>query len=414
MTEATATEKLALAGGKPAKSMPFTKQPRYGDEELAELKEAVAQNTLFYAQGKKVKALEEAFAKKHTAKFGIACSSGTAALHAACMAGGVSPGDEVIVPPITDMGTILPVMWQGAVPVFVDLDPRTYNLSPSAIEKSITPRTRAIMAVHLAGNPCDMTAIKAIADRHKIFLVEDCAQAHGTTYDGKPVGSIGHVGCYSFNEFKHIACGDGGMVTTSDAELARRLRLATDKGYDRSPGVAERNVGFLANNYRMTELQGAVALAQLRKLDSIVQRRQSWCGRLTERLKDKTPAVQLPAVQERGTHTYWFYMMRVEPEKLGANADEFAAALKAEGLPAAAHYIGKPIYQYPLFQNHSAFERGDHPFKRMDYRGVKNPVAEAILQTCVVLSVNESYSDTDLDETVAGIEKVVTHFQTRR
>ena len=406
-------DKPAIAGGSKAKATPYTKQPRYGEEELAELKEALAQNTLFYAQGKKVKALERAFADKHGAKFGIGCSSGTAALHAACIAGGVSPGDEVIVPPITDMGTILPVMWQGAIPVFTDLDPRTCNLAPAAIEKNITPKTRAIMAVHLAGNPCDMTAIKAIADQHKIFVIEDCAQAHGTTYDGKPVGSIGHVGCYSFNEYKHIACGDGGMITTSDAELARKLRLATDKGYDRSPGVADRNATFMANNYRMTELQGAVALAQLRKLDSIIQRRQSWCGLLTERLAGQTPGLQLPAVQDRGTHTYWFYLMRVEPA-LGASADEFAAALKSEGLPAAAHYIGKPIYHYPLFQNHSAFDHGDHPYKRMDYRGVKCPDAEAILQTCVILSVNESYSDQDLDETARGIERVAKWFAAER
>ncbi|MEO6434725.1 MAG: DegT/DnrJ/EryC1/StrS family aminotransferase [Tepidisphaeraceae bacterium] len=414
MPQIADADKPAIAGGKPAKTTPYTKLPRYGEEEMAELKEAIAQGTLFYAQGKKVKALEQAFAQKHAAKFAVACSSGTASLHAACMAGGISPGDEVIVPPITDMGSILPVMWQGAIPIFTDLDPRTYNLSPAGIEKNITDKTRAIMAVHLAGNPCDMAAIKAIADSRKIFVIEDCAQAHGTTYDGKPVGSIGHVGCYSYNEFKHIACGDGGIVTTSDTELARKLRLSTDKGYDRSPGAPDRNATFLANNYRMTELQGAVAIAQLKKLDSIVQRRQSWCGRLTDRLKNKTPGVQLPVVQEGGTHTYWFYMMRVEPEKLGANADEFAAALKAEGLPAAAHYIGRPIYKYPLFTNHSAFERGDHPYKRVDYRQTKCPMAEAILDTCVVLAVNESYSDADLDDTVKGFERVVTWFQSKQ
>ena len=173
-------------------------------------------------------------------------------------------------------------------------------------------------------------------------------------------------------------------------------------------------MGFIANNYRMTELQGAVALAQLKKLDSIIQRRQNWCGQLTERLKGATPGVQLPVVQEGGTHTYWFYMMRVDAKALGASTDDFAAALRAEGLPANAHYIGKPIYKYPLFTDHSAFERGDHPYKRVDYNAVKCPVAEQILDTCVVLAVNESYTDQDLDETVAGIERVVAHFQSKR
>lgn len=406
----------AIAGGKPAKTKPYAKQPRYGEEELNELQEAVAQGTLFYASGKKVKALEKAFAEKHGSKFGIAASSGTAAIHAATMAAGISPGDEVIVPPITDMGTVLPVMWQGGVPVFCDLDPQTYNMTPQAIAEQITDRTRAIIAVHLAGNPCDLPGIQQIADKRKIVLIEDCAQAHGTKYDGKFVGCFGHIGCYSFNEFKHISTGDGGMVTTSDAELAAKLRLATDKAYDRSPGVAIRDPKFMANNYRMTELQGAVALAQLKKLDPIVQRRNSWGTRLSERLKDFAPAagLGLPAVTEGGTHTYWFYMMRVDEETMGATADAFTAALRAEGLPVSAHYIARPIYKYPLFVNHSAFERGDHPYKRVNYTQVSCPTAEKILDTCVILAVNEAYDDTDLEETARAFEKVVAHFQSAK
>ncbi|MEA2711791.1 MAG: hypothetical protein QOF78_4392 [Phycisphaerales bacterium] len=413
--QATTTDKPAIAGGKPAKTKPYAKEARYGDEEMNELKEAVAQGTLFYASGKKVKALEKAFAEKHGAKFGIASSSGTAAIHAATMAAGISPGDEVIVPPITDMGTILPVMWQGAVPIFCDLDPHTYNMTPQAIEAVLSERTRAIIAVHLAGNPCELRAIQQIADKRKIILIEDCAQSHGTKYDGKPVGSFGHIGCYSFNEYKHISTGDGGMITTSDAELAAKLRLATDKAYDRSPGVAIRDPKFMANNYRMTELQGAVALAQLKKLDSIVNRRNSWGTRLTDRLKQfQSVGLNMPAVTPGGTHTYWFCMMRVDKEKLGASADEFTAALKAEGLPVSAHYITRPIYKYPLFVNHSAFERGDHPYKRVNYTQVKCPNAENILDTCVIMPVNEAYSDDDLEETAKAFEKVVGHFQAKR
>jgi perosamine synthetase len=413
--QTAASDKPAIAGGKPAKTKPYAKQPRYGEEELSELKEAVAQGTLFYASGKKVKAMEKAFAEKHGARFGIASSSGTAAIHAATMAAGISPGDEVIVPPITDMGTILPVMWQGGVPVFCDLDPHTYNMTPQAIEAKITDRTRAIIAVHLAGNPCDLRGIQRIADGRKIVLIEDCAQAHGTLYDGKPVGSFGHIGCYSFNEFKHVSTGDGGIATTSDAELAAKLRLATDKAYDRSPGVAIRDPKFMGNNYRMTELQGAVALAQLKKLDSIVERRNSWGTRLSDRLKPLEGAgLSMPAATAGARHTYWFFMMRVDKEKLGASTDEFTAAVKAEGIPVSAHYIARPIYKYPLFVNHSAFERGDHPYKRIDYKQVKCPTAEAILDTCVILAVNESYSDEDLEETARGIEKVVAHFQAKR
>ena len=200
---------------------------------------------------------------------------------------------------------------------------------------------------------------------------------------------------------------------TSDAELALKIRLATDKCYDRTPGATQRNATFMANNYRMTELQGAVALAQLKKLDSIVQRRQSWCGRLTQRL-GKLPGVQLPRPTELSTHTYWFYMMRVDKPQLGADADQFAAAMKAEGVPTSAHYIGKPIYQYPLFLDHSAFDHGEHPFKAIDYAKVKCPTAEAILNTCIVLAVNEAYSDQDLEDTVKAFERVVVYFQRKR
>jgi perosamine synthetase len=408
-------DKPAIAGGKPAKTKPYAKQPRYGEEEISELKEAIAQGTLFYASGKKVKTLEKEFAAKHGAKFGVASSSCTAAIHSATMAAGVSPGDEVIVPPITDMGTILPVMWQGAVPIFCDLDPHTYNMTAKTIEEKITDRTRAIIAVHLAGNPCDLRAIQQIADQRKIILIEDCAQAHGTKYDGKPVGSFGHIGCYSFNEYKHISTGDGGMITTSDAELAAKLRLATDKAYDRSPGVAIRDPKFMANNYRMTELQGAVGLAQLKKLDSIIQRRNGWGTRLTDRLKPlESAGLSMPAVTPGGTHTYWFCMMRVEKEKLGASADDFTAAVKAEGLPVSAHYITRPIYKYPLFVNHSAFERGDHPYKRVNYTQVKCENAQAILDTCVIMPVNEAYDDQDLEETAKAFEKVVAHFQSAK
>ena len=412
----TATGELpAIAGGKPTKTTPYTKLPRYGEEELAELREAIAQQTLFYAGGKKVHELEKTFSSLRGCRHGIACSSGTAAIHAATMAVGVSPGDEVIVPPITDMGTILPVMWQNAVPVFADLDPRTYNLTAETIEAAITPKTRAVIAVHLAGNPCDLRAIKELCDRKNIILIEDCAQAHGCHYDEKPVGQVGVVGCYSFNEFKHIACGDGGIAITNDDKLAEKLRLATDKGYNRTPGVADRNATFMANNDRMTELQGAVAIAQVRKLDSIISRRQSWCGRLTKRLSSLA-GLQLPIVQENGTHSYWFYMMRVDPKALGASTDDFTKAVRAEGVPVSAHYIGKPIYQYPLFLDHSAFERNrdQHAYTRLDYAKVKCPVAEAILQTCVVLAVNEAYSDADLDDTVKAFERVVGYFQSKR
>src|SRR5207237_8394544 len=156
------------------------------------------------------------------------------------------------------------------VPCFAGRDPRTYNMMPRSVKQAITPRTRAIIAVHLAGNACDLKALKAIADKHKLWLIEDCAQSHGCTYEGKPVGTVGQLGIYSYNEFKHISCGDGGLTVTNDNALAIKSRLATDTAYNRALAATAREPHFLADNYRMTELQGAVALAQLGKLDAIV------------------------------------------------------------------------------------------------------------------------------------------------
>lgn len=411
-TTAPASDTPAAAGGKPAKTKPFRKQPRYGEAEMEQLKQVIAQGTLFYAHGKKVYELEKTFAAMHGAPHAVACTSGTAAIHTALMAAGISPGDEVITAPITDAGTVLPILWQGAVPVFSDLDGATYNMDPASVKDRVTPKTKAILAVHLAGNACDLYALRDIADEHKLMLIEDCAQAHGTRYHGNAIGTIGQIGCFSYNEFKHISCGDGGVVITDDPALAQKMRLATDKGYNRAPGAAQRNTNFLANNYRMTELQGAVALAQLGKLDSIVQRRRAWCAGLTERLAG-IEGIALPKVTYGCDPTWWFYMVRVIPGVLKANADAFVAAMKAEGVPLGAHYIGRPVYEYPIFQDHTPFARGDHPFNSRDYSKNRCPEAEAILDTCVMLTINESYDEQDLEETAKAYHRAARYLRTK-
>jgi perosamine synthetase len=200
------------------------------------------------------------------------------------------------------------------------------------------------------------------------------------------------------------------MVVSSSPELGERMRLAGDKCYSRKPGGAVRNASFLANNYRMTELQSAVALAQLRKLDSIVSRRQRWCAALSERLRG-VEGITLPRPSPGCEPAWWFYLLRVAPERLHATADEFAAALQSEGLPAGAHYINEPVYCSPLFANHSAFARGEHPFSATEYGPGLCPTAEAILETAVLLSANEAYTQQDLDETVLAISRTAAWFR---
>lgn len=412
MHSSRGTDLPAVAGGEPAKRTPFGREQRYGEEELQQLREALEQGSLFYAHGNKVRTLEQRFAEMNGVPYAVACSSGTAAIHAALIAVGISPGDEVITSPITDMGSVIPILYQGAVPVFADLHPHSYTLLPESVEARITHHTRAVLAVHLWGNACDLQALRDICRRHNLWLIEDCAQAFGCRYRGEPIGTLGDVGCFSLNEFKHISCGDGGIVITRNERLAPRLRLAVDKCYSREPGVTQRNPVFLANNYRMTELQGAVAVAQLEKLENIVARRRRWCDALNERLRGLS-GITLPRPTPGCEPSWWFYMMRVVPELLGADADTFAEALRAEGLPVGAHYIGQCVYEYPIFANHSAFERGSHAYSARLYAKGLCPSAEAILATCVILSINEAYTDTDLEETAHAIRRVVQWFRSK-
>lgn len=200
----------------------------------------------------------------------MTCSSGTAAVHIAVGTAGIGPGDEVITAPVTDIGSVIGVIYQMGVPVFADLDPTTYNLNPVDVEKRITPKTKAIIAVHLAGNPCDLDALKAIADKHNLILIEDCAQAWGAKYRGKPIGSVGHIACWSLQNSKHITSGDGGVVASNDDNLGPRLQWFGDKGFDRlKPGPFE----FFSTNYRMSEPQAAVAAGQITRLEDIIAKR---------------------------------------------------------------------------------------------------------------------------------------------
>ena len=266
---------LALHGGPRAKPAPYGTGRRFGPEELQQLSEALDQNTLFYTKGRKTAELRKQFAARYGVGHCVPCSSGTAALHIALAACGVKPGDEVITSPMTDMGTCSAILFCGAIPIFADVDARSYTLDPASVEAHVGPRTAAIIAVHLTGAPCDLDALQAIARRHDLWLIEDCAQAFQCEYRGRLCGSIGDLGCFSLNDFKHISAGDAGLVLTDDPALARQAELFADKCYDRTPGVS-RNPAFLAPNYRMCELHAAVALAQLAKLDAIVARRRRY------------------------------------------------------------------------------------------------------------------------------------------
>lgn len=404
----------AFAGGKSSISEAPVRPARWGSGELERLSAMLSQPSLFYWKNAQTEALLNGFRRHYPLDFLMPCSSGTAAIHIAVAAAGISPGDEVITSCVTDMGSLIGILYQQGVPVFADIDSRTYNLDPLDVERKITKRTKAILAVHLAGNPCDLGALRKLAQAHDLILIEDCAQSWGAAYDGVPVGTYGDFGCYSFNDFKHISCGDGGMVGSSSAEFGPRLQLFGDKGYDRAGGG--RNPSILAPNYRISEPQSAVAAAQLEGLEAEVRGRTE-IGDYLQKALDGLPGISLPHRRADDVHSYWFFTVRMAPQVLGVDRDALAQALKAEGILLLERYLPEPVYRFPLFQNHSFFA-GRWPLKEqggtsMDYREVHCPTAEEVLQTWIPLVVFNGMNRNYLEGVVSGFKKVIRHFSGR-
>lgn len=410
----TNANKLAIHGGEKTKQTAYGTGKRFGPEEARELLEALEQNTLFYHFGQKVNQFLADFNAMYGVSRSVATSSGTAALHVALGAAGVTVGDEVITSPITDQGTVIGILYQNAIPVFADLEPGSYNLDPKSVEARITPRTKAILVVHLAGNPCDMDAIMAIARKYKLQVIEDCAQAYLTRYKGRLVGTIGDFGCFSTNDFKHISTGDGGIVTVNSGleEDYYRTHAFADKNYRRMGHNVSRAPDSLAPNYRMTELQGAVGIAQLKKLDWICERRNKLGTALTEGLRD-LPELSIMEVPEDGFCTYWFYMFRLAENGLSCSREQFCEALTAEGIDNRMGYIPDVVYMQPMFQNKQAYIGSRFPFDLtgVSYERGDCPEAEAILRTAVQVPVNEFFTDQDIADTIAAIRKVVHYYR---
>jgi dTDP-4-amino-4,6-dideoxygalactose transaminase len=391
---------------------------RWDEREKQQLAAAVDQPSLFYWQGKgpnrQTALFIERFKEFNPCRHVVTCSSGTAAVHIAVAAAGIGPGDEVITTPISDIGSISGILFQQGVPVFADLGRSTYNLDPQAVERAITPKTKAIVAVHLAGTPCDLGALKAIADRHKLVLIEDCAQAWGARYQGKPVGSVGHIACYSLMNSKHIGTGDGGVVASSDPKFGPALLKFSDKGNDRiDPAYTWDKTAVLATNYRMSELQAAFGAVQLQRLEGIAAKRAA-LGRLLIEGISGVPGVLPPALPAADRGTFWFFYFRLQLDRLRCTRAEFVEALRAEGAACSAGYIPVPLYRLPYFQQH-AFFGGRWPVKelgltKMDYTQVKCAEAEAMLATGVNCPLNESMDATLIRETATAVRKVAARF----
>lgn len=410
---------LALYGGPPIRTSSFPSAGdasgrSFGAEEKAALNRVIDSGVLWRVGGTEVSTLESEFAEYLGVPQAVASTSGTSALHLAVAAIDPEPGDEIIVPPITDFGTIIGVLAQNAVPVFADVDPLTGCMTADTVAAAISERTRAVIVVHLFGGPAPVEDIISVCRPRGIPVIEDCAQAYLTvpsSGDGF-AGTRGDIGCFSLQQFKHISAGDGGLTVTSDAALAERMRHFADKGWPRDGGV--RTHHFLGLNYRMTELQAAVARVQLTRLGGIVDSRRELAHRLVKGI-DGLSGITGPS--DVDSHALWLFPLVLDPGLVGATNNEFAAALVAEGIPASGGYLDRPVHLVPALTERRTYGRSGFPLtsplarKEWTYEPGLCPVGERMVdETLIVLSWNEKFTESDVDDIAAAIVKVHRYF----
>ncbi len=378
-----------------------------GDEEIAVVTKALRSGTLTSTKGHFTRDFEERFARLMGVRHAHAVSSGTAAIHAAIASIDPEPGDEIVTTPITDMGALTPILYQGAIPVFADVDPKTGNVTAQTISERLSDRTRAIIVTHLFGNPCHMTEILELAERHGLPVIEDCAQAFEARHRGRKVGTFGDVSCFSLQQGKHITTGEGGVVISDKEALARRVYLFLNKAW----GYGDPNPDhyFLALNYRLSELQGAVALAQLDKLETVARRRRYLADQLTHRLQG-VDGIDPPRVSPGDECSWWKYALRVDPQSVPGGAVGLAQRLQRWGIASAPRYIQKPAFRCRVFRDQVTFGRSRWPFtlarpEAVDYSAERFPGTFDYLEHVLVLPFNERYTETHLDQLAEAVRQ---------
>jgi len=337
-----------MMGGKPVRRKPFAAWPVFGKTEEVRLLRVLRSGAWGRLQGKEVERFEQRFAEAHDCKHGIAVVNGTVSLRIALIAAGIQTGDEVIVPPYTFLSTATAVIEANAIPVFADISLDTFNLDPAAVEKAITPRTRAIIPVHFAGQVADMDELMRIARKHRLIVLEDAAHAHGASYKRKAAGSIGHFASFSFQSSKNMTSGEGGIITTNDDALAESCRSIQNCG--RVPGGVWYEHHVISGNYRLGEFQGAVLNAQLDRLERQTKTREANGRYLAARLSKLPGIFPQKRTADHTRNSYHLFMMRVDANQFGIDRGTLVKALKAEGIPCSAGY-GYSLNQQPLFRN---------------------------------------------------------------
>jgi dTDP-4-amino-4,6-dideoxygalactose transaminase len=407
------SDALALFGGTPARSRPFPDWPVFGEAEEMRLLRTLRGGAWGRLHGQEVAEFERRFAAAHGCAHGIAVVNGTVALRIALLAAGIAAEDEVVVPPYTFVATATAVVEANAIPVFADVDANTFNLDPGAVEAAVTPRTRAIIPVHFAGQPADMDAIMDVAAAHNLVVIEDAAHAHGAAHRRGPAGSIGHLATFSFQSSKNMTAGEGGIITTNDDELAERCRSIQNCG--RVPGGVWYEHHVIAGNYRLGEFQGAVLNGQLDRLEAQTEGRERNGRRLAARL------AALPGLHPQGRpahctrHSYHLFVLRLEAASFSVPRAAVLEALQAEGIPCSAGY-GFSLPRQPIFRN-----RAFGPFlpaagRELRYDAVRCPNSDRLcteqaiwLEHRLLLGPPE-----DADDIARAFEKVHAHRESLR
>lgn len=389
-------EHLAIDGGEPVRKtvLPYGRQS-IEEEDISALVEVLRSDWL--TTGPKVSEFERAFAAYVGAREAVAVANGTAALHAAVYALRIGPGDEVIVPAITFAASANAVVYQGGTPVFADVEKETLLIDAAQVEAKISPRTRAIIAVDYAGQPCDYDALRELAEPHSIAIISDACHALGGKYKDRKVGGLGRLSAFSLHPVKHITTGEGGVITTDDDQLARRMRVFRNHGITSDHRQRDAlgswfyemvDLGF---NYRLTDFQCALGLSQLRRLDSWIERRQEIAARY-DRAFAETEAVNPLGVRREVSHAYHLYVIRVNTDILGVDRSRIFAALRAEGIGVNVHYV--PVHLHPFYRERFGTAPG------------LCPVAEAAYEQIISLPLFPLMTDADADDVMAAVSKV--------
>jgi len=371
--------------------------PQIGEEEKKALNDVI--DSRYLAEGPVAREFERMFSEFVKSKFTIVSSNGTTALHLALEALGIKPGEEVITTPFTFIASSNSILFNGAIPVFADIDPETYNIDPEKIEEKITKKTKAIMPVHIFGNPCDMKALKDIADDHDLYIIEDACQSHGAYFDGKHTGTIGDIGCFSFYASKNLPFGEGGALVTDNEELKDNILCLRNHGRTPKGGYFHTRIGY---NYRTSNLHAAIGVEQMKKLPAMLQARERNANILIKELSD-LEGFALQKTYDKGKHGWYIAAGRTDREDVPVT--KVVEQLKANGIGSRQIY-SVPSYKQPAYIDINDYYYWSEFVKFPDYSKVSCPVAERIGETHFQIPINPGVTEENMQLIVKTLREI--------